>query len=111
MDAVRTLRSGKLYESGVRDPSEEELQPPTGTEKEAEKELEAEAEKEKESEAETGRKSSLNHASQPYVSPIPYPQRLQKVQPATGLGSCPVRPNNPNNSNYSCPLRLKVWTL
>ena len=75
---MRTLRSGKLYDNGVRNPPEEELQPPTEKEKEAEKEPEAEVEKEKESEAEKGRKSNLNHASQPYVSPIPYPQRLQK---------------------------------
>ena len=75
---MRTLRSGKLYDNGVQNPPEEELQPPTEQEKESAKESEAEAEKEKEKEAEADRKSSLNHASQPYVSPIPYPQRLQK---------------------------------
>ena len=80
MDALRTLRSGKLYDNGVQNPPEEELQPPTEQEKESEKEAEAEVEKkkEKEKEPESTRKSNLKHASQPFVSPIPYPQRLQK---------------------------------
>ena len=77
---MRTLRSGKLYDNGIQYKPENELQPPVEQEREVEKEPEAEVEKEKEKkkEAETVRQSSLKNASQPYVSPIPYPQRLQK---------------------------------
>ena len=77
---MRTLRSGKLYDNGVQYKPEDELQPPVEQGKESEKEPEAEVEKEKEKEkeAEAVKQSSLNNARQPYVSPIPYPQRLQK---------------------------------